>query len=65
MKPIVDPDVNNEDPQYWEEVLDSHGLGRTKIRISEDLLDQPNRDIDLEDVDGLRQIEVDSDEEQN
>ena len=58
MKPIVDPDVNNEDPQYWEEVLDSHGLGRTKVRVSEDLLDQPNRDIELEDVDGLRQIEV-------
>ena len=60
MKPIVDPDVNNEDPIYWEDVLDSHGLGRTKVRASEDLLDQPNRDIELEDVDGLRQIEVDS-----
>ena len=62
MKPIVDPDVKNEDPQYWEEVLDSHGLGRTKVRVSEDLLDQPNRDIELEDVDGLRQIEIGSDE---
>jgi len=60
MKPIVDPDVTNEDPAYWEEVLDSHGLGRTKSHISEDLLDQRNRDIELEDVDGLRQIEVDS-----
>lgn len=62
MKPIVDPDIKNEDPQYWEEVLDSHGLGRTKVRVSEDLLDQPNRDIELEDVDGLRQIEIGSDE---
>ena len=62
MKPIVDPDVNNETQEYWEEVLDSHGLGRTKVRVSEDLLDQPNRDIELEDVDGLRQIEIGSDE---
>lgn len=27
MKPIVSPDLTNEDPEYWEEVLKSHGLG--------------------------------------
>jgi hypothetical protein len=60
MKPIVDPDVKNESQEYWEEVLNSHGLGRTKTRISEDLLDQPICDINLEDIDGLRQIEIEN-----
>lgn len=26
-KPIEDPDVSNTDPKYWENVLQSHGLG--------------------------------------
>ena len=58
MKPIQNPDLANESFEYWEMVLDSHGLGRTKVRISEDLLDQPNRDIELEDIDGLRQVVI-------
>lgn len=26
MDPITNPDLTNEDPQYWEKVLLSHGL---------------------------------------
>lgn len=26
-KKITNPDITNEDPKYWEEVLRSHGLG--------------------------------------
>lgn len=25
--PITDPDITNDDPEYWEKVLESHGLG--------------------------------------
>lgn len=27
MIPITNPDITNEDPEYWEKVLESHGLG--------------------------------------
>lgn len=26
MKPIVNPDISNASPEYWEKVLKSHGL---------------------------------------
>jgi len=30
VKPITDPDVQNESAEYWEKVLLSHGLGMRK-----------------------------------
>lgn len=27
MKPIENPDTQNTDPKYWEQILLSHGLG--------------------------------------
>lgn len=35
MKKITKPDVKNEDPRYWEKVLDSHGLGKTRLGLDE------------------------------
>ena len=36
MKKITRPDTKNEDPQYWERVLDSHGLGKTRLGLEEE-----------------------------
>jgi len=35
MKKIIKPDVNNTDPEYWEEVLSSHGLGLRQLDMQE------------------------------
>ena len=32
---IRKPDLTNEDPQYWEEVLESHGLGIRQLGLEE------------------------------
>lgn len=32
---IHKPDTTNEDPQYWEEVLESHGLGIRQLGLEE------------------------------
>lgn len=32
LEPITDPDVTNTDPAYWEQVLESHGLGMLRGR---------------------------------
>lgn len=35
MKKITKPDITNENPLYWERVLDSHGLGKTRLGLEE------------------------------
>jgi hypothetical protein len=30
---ITKPDTSNTDPEYWEEVLTSYGLGRTYLKL--------------------------------
>jgi hypothetical protein len=32
---IEKPDTNNVDPKYWEEVLESHGLGIRQLGLQE------------------------------
>lgn len=32
---IEKPDTNNVDPEYWEEVLESHGLGIRQLGLQE------------------------------
>lgn len=36
MKKIVKPDVTNEDPRYWEQVLESYGLGEKQFQTEEE-----------------------------
>ena len=40
MKRITKPDTKNEDPQYWEEVLESHGLGIRHLQLEEVVIDE-------------------------
>lgn len=44
MKKITKPDITNEDPKYWEKVLDSHGLGKTRLGL-EDEPEETEEDI--------------------
>lgn len=46
MKRIVNPDVKNEDPEYWERVLESHGLGIRQLKLSEDDVDENTVSLD-------------------
>ena len=32
VKPIMNPDITNEDPEYWDEVLRSHDLAEERGR---------------------------------
>jgi hypothetical protein len=41
MKKIVKPDISNEDQEYWEQVLESYGLGLTPKSTSSDVMDLP------------------------
>jgi hypothetical protein len=36
MRPVNKPDVTNEDPKYWEGVLESHGLGIRQLGLEEE-----------------------------
>ncbi len=35
MRKIRKPDVNNTDFEYWEKVLESHGLGERQLSLQE------------------------------
>ena len=39
MRRITKPDVNNEDPDYWERVLESHQLGIRQLGLQEPVAD--------------------------
>ena len=47
---ITNPDLTNEDPKYWEEVLESHGLGERQLGLQEE--PEENDNVTLEEVDG-------------
>lgn len=49
---IEHPDTRNEDPEYWEEVLESHGLGIRQLGLQEEPL--KTDDATLEEADGNR-----------
>jgi hypothetical protein len=36
VRKITKPDIGNTDPQYWEEVLESHGLGVKHLHLEEE-----------------------------
>jgi hypothetical protein len=36
MKRINKPDITREDQPYWEEVLESHGLGERQLGLQEE-----------------------------
>lgn len=44
MKKITKPDIMNENPQYWERVLDSHGLGKSRLGLEEN--EQTEEDVE-------------------
>lgn len=48
-KPITNPNVNNEDPKYWEEVLESHDLSLSRGGEGED----EDGDIEFVDIDSI------------
>jgi hypothetical protein len=50
MKRISKPDVTNIEPEYWEGVLESHGLGIRQLGLQEEA--QQTDDANLEAVDG-------------
>ena len=50
MRPISKPDVTNEDPKYWENVLESHGLGIRQLGLQEEPQETDN--ATLEEADG-------------
>jgi hypothetical protein len=35
MKKITKPDITNESAEYWEEVLESHGLGERQLGLQD------------------------------
>ena len=33
MKKIIEPDITNEDKEYWEKILESWGLGERQLGL--------------------------------
>jgi hypothetical protein len=52
MKRINKPDITREDRLYWEEVLESHGLGERQLGLQEEPEITDNET--LEEIDGAR-----------
>jgi hypothetical protein len=50
MRKIHKPNVENEDPKYWERVLESHGLGVKQLGLQEEPQETDNGT--LEEADG-------------
>lgn len=50
MRKITKPDTKNADPEYWEKVLESHGLGERQLGLQEE--PQQNDNGTLEEADG-------------
>jgi hypothetical protein len=46
---ISKPDITNENPKYWEEVLESHGLGEKQLGLQEE--PEENDNLTLEEID--------------
>lgn len=59
MKPIRKPDVTNENPEYWERVLESHRLGTRQLGLQEETEENPEVElISLEELDDERRPEA-------
>lgn len=55
MKPINKPDITNEEPEYWERVLESHRLGIRQLRLQEDIEEETEVElISLEELNERR-----------
>ena len=50
MRKITKPDVTRTDIEYWERVLESHGLGEKQLGLTEEPEETDNGS--LEEVDG-------------
>jgi len=50
MRVIRKPDITNESPEYWERVLESHGLGERQLGLEEE--PEENDNATLEEADG-------------
>lgn len=50
MRKINKPDTNSKDFEYWEKVLESHGLGERQLGLQEEPEETDNGT--LEEVDG-------------
>lgn len=44
MKPITNPNTENTDPEYWEDILESHNLGLHPVEMLE------IEDVNVEDI---------------
>ena len=38
MRPIRKPDTETTDPEYWERVLETHGLGIRQLGLQEEVI---------------------------
>jgi len=47
---IRKPDLTNEDPKYWETILESHGLGERQLGLQE--VPEETDNENLEGLDG-------------
>lgn len=50
MRKIRKPNTENTDPEYWERVLESHGLGERQLGLQEEAEETDNGT--LEEADG-------------
>jgi hypothetical protein len=50
MKKIRKPDRSNLDPQYWEMVLESHGLGERQLGLQEEPQETDNGTLEEADA---------------
>jgi len=49
MRPIIKPDTTNTNPEYWERILKSHGLGVIElIHEGPDIIESEELDSDEE-----------------
>jgi hypothetical protein len=44
---ITNPDITNTDPKFWEEVLESYGLGVRQLGLEEEETDE-SEELELE-----------------
>jgi hypothetical protein len=57
MKRIMKPDVKNDDPEYWETVLESHGLGIRQLGLEpeEVELEEEPETISLDELEDIEE----------
>jgi hypothetical protein len=50
MKKIRKPDTTREDPEYWEKILESHGLGERQLGLQEEPQETDNGTLEEADA---------------